>query len=162
MIDDGVPRSTLKLVARGRAAVAKLSKLIASQPLVAKAVPTATGFAFGDVLTQQLGPLWPASEWPTKHDLTRHDLTKTALMAVVGGSVGAPLSLALYRLMDAIAPGTSIVLAAGKFTLDQVIGCVLWQAAYLSISEPYRRTFVEFIEAKQAQQACARPVAATC
>jgi hypothetical protein len=149
-------------VARGRAVVAKLSKLIASQPLLAKAVPTATGFAFGDVLTQQLGPLWPASEWPTKHDLSRHDLTKTALMAVTGGSVAAPLSLALYRLMDAVAPGTSIVLAAGKFTLDQVVGCLLWQAAYMSISEPYRQTFVEFINAHQAQQACTRPIAAAC
>lgn len=29
--------------------------------------------------------------------------------------------------------------AALKFMLDQIVGCVFWQAAYCSISEPYRQ-----------------------
>jgi hypothetical protein len=54
--------------------------------------------------------------------------------------------------MDALMPGASLLLAAGKFTLDQIVGCVVWQAAYMAISEPYRRTFVQFLQAQQQQQ----------
>jgi hypothetical protein len=73
-------------------------------------------------------------------------------MAGVGACVGAPLSLALYAHMDALMPGASLLLAAGKFTLDQLVGCVVWQAAYMAISEPYRRTFMQFVQDKQQQQ----------
>lgn len=116
---------------------------------------------------QQLGPLWPAEQWPTKHNLAAHDPTKTLLMAGVGACVGAPMSLVLYAQMDALLPGTSLLLVAGKFTFDQIVGCVLWQAAYMSISEPYRRTFVQFVQSQQQQQqqqnrAAALPISATC
>lgn len=120
------------------------------------------GYAFGDCLTQQLGPLWPTSEWPSKHNLAKHDLNKTAAMAAVGAFAGAPASLALYALMDSIAPGTGMALVAAKFAADQLVGCVLWQAAYMCVSEPYRTTFGAFASAQwqQHQQRCAAPVSA--
>lgn len=118
------------------------------------------GYAFGDCLTQQLGPLWPTNEWPSKHNLAKHDLNKTAAMGAVGAFAGAPASLALYAVMDSIAPGTGLALVAAKFAADQLVGCVLWQAAYMVISEPYRRTFGAFATAQwqQHQQRCASPV----
>lgn len=112
----------------------------------------AGGYAFGDCLTQQLGPLWPTAEWPSKHNLAKHDLNKTGLMAAVGGAVGAPVSVALYAWMDTISPGTGMAVMAAKFAVDQVVGCVLWQAAYMCISEPYRRTFSQFAADKWQQQ----------
>lgn len=119
----------------------------------------AGGYAFGDVLTQQLGPLWLSNDddWPSKHNLAKHDLSKTAGMAAVGAFAGTPASLALYAAMDSMAPGTGMALAAAKFAVDQVVGCVLWQAAYFAISEPYRRTFTQFASAQwqQRQQGCA-------
>lgn len=130
--------------------------------LLCKMVPTAWGFAFGDCLTQQLGPLWPAEQWPSKHNLAAHDPSKTLAMAGVGACVGAPLSLALYAQMDALMPGAGILLAAGKFTLDQLVGCVVWQAAYMAISEPYRRTFVQFVQDKQQQQQPQAALAVAC
>jgi hypothetical protein len=109
------------------------------------------------VVLQQLGPLWPTDQWPSKHNLAAHDPNKTLAMAGVGACVGAPLSLALYAHMDALMPGASLLLAAGKFTLDQIVGCVVWQAAYMAISEPYRRTFVQFLQAQQQQQQQQQP-----
>lgn len=53
--------------------------------------------------------------------------------------------------VDNYLAGASLLLAAGKFTLDQVVGCVLWQAAYLTISEPYRNTLQAFIAEQQQQ-----------
>lgn len=70
----------------------------------------------------------------------RHDFTKTALMAAAGASLAAPVGLGLYRWMDAAWPSAMLMVAAGKFTLDQVVGCVIWQAAYCAIpgNEWYR------------------------
>jgi hypothetical protein len=53
--------------------------------------------------------------------------------------------------MDSMAPGTGMVLMAAKFAADQVVGCVLWQSAYMCISEPYRRTFSQFASAQWQQ-----------
>lgn len=132
------------------------------QPLTAPAdlsLHPSGGYAFGDVLTQQLGPLWLSNDddWPSKHNLAKHDLRQTAGMAAVGAVAGVPASLALYAAMNSVAPGTGIALAAAKFAADQVVGCVLWQAAYFAISEPYRRTFGQFASAQwqQHQQRCA-------
>jgi hypothetical protein len=113
----------------------------------------AGGYAFGDVLTQQLGPLWLSNDedWPSKHNPAKHDLNKTAGMAAVGVFLGLPTSLAMYAVMDSMAPGTGMVLMAAKFAADQVVGCVLWQAAYMCISEPYRRTFSQFASAQWQQ-----------
>eukprot|EP00878_Enallax_costatus_P000730 GHUV01000843.1.p1 GENE.GHUV01000843.1~~GHUV01000843.1.p1 ORF type:complete len:174 (+),score=15.03 GHUV01000843.1:194-715(+) len=148
-----VGRNTLRMVARGRQfsnqVTRSLNTLAQQHPLIAKMLPTAWGYMFGECLTQQLGPLWPADDWPTRHDFSQHDLSKTAMMGGVGAFVGAPLSLILYRAMDAVLPGASFLLAAGKFTLDQVVGCILWQAAYLAISEPYRTTLQAFLVEQQ-------------
>lgn len=119
----GVNRGALRLAARTR-------NFLQRRPLVAKACPTAFGFAFGDFLTQYLNR-------PHKNTY-QHDPTLTAAMAATGAVVAAPVGLALYRWMDLVWPGTSWLLAAGKFTLDQVVGCVIWQAAYISICESYR------------------------
>eukprot|EP00879_Flechtneria_rotunda_P000996 GHRR01001130.1.p1 GENE.GHRR01001130.1~~GHRR01001130.1.p1 ORF type:complete len:164 (+),score=10.13 GHRR01001130.1:275-766(+) len=146
----------IRTVARGR----WLGRHMLRNALLAKMVPTATGYAFGDCLTQQLGPLWPVEQWPSKHNLSNHDWSKTALMACCGAFVGAPLSLALYHYMDAIAPGASFLLTAGKFTLDQVVGCVAWQAAYLTISQPYKQSLLAFLECQTA--VIPEPVVATC
>jgi hypothetical protein len=63
----------------------------------------------------------------------RHDLRKTAAMAAAGAAVAAPLGLGLYRWMDAVWPSAALAVAAGKFTLDQIVGCFIWQAAYCSL-----------------------------
>lgn len=66
------------------------------------------------------------------------------MMGAVGAVVGAPTSVALYALMDSMAPGTGVAVVAAKFAIDQLVGCVLWQAAYMCVNERYRRTFGEF------------------
>jgi hypothetical protein len=60
-------------------------------------------------------------------------LRKTAAMAAAGAAVAAPVGLGLYRWMDAAWPSAMFLVAAGKFTLDQVVGCAIWQAAYCAI-----------------------------
>lgn len=104
-----VGRNTLRMVARGRQlsnqVTRSLNTLAVQHPLLVKMLPTAWGYMFGECLTQQLGPLWPADDWPTKHDLSQHDLSKTAMMGGVGAFVGAPVSFMLYRAMDALLPG---------------------------------------------------------
>jgi hypothetical protein len=104
------------------------------QPLLAKAVPTAVGFCFGDFLTQYFN-----RDVQVQY---RHDFSKTAQMALVGASVAAPIGLGLLRVLDislfSCNPHTAFALSS-KFLLDQVLGCLIWQAAYISISESYRR-----------------------
>jgi hypothetical protein len=104
--------------------------------------------------------VWPVDEWPSKHNPAAHDLTKTALMGGVGAAIGAPLSLALYAAMNAAAPGSSAGLNAAKWVLDQAVGCVLWQAAYMAVSEPYRRTLLAHVATQRQQQRCATGAAA--
>jgi hypothetical protein len=81
-------------------------------------------------------------------------------MGAVGALVGTPVSVALYHMMDAAVPGTGMALVAAKFAADQVVGCVLWQAAYMCINQQYRETFAEFASAQwqQRQQRCAASV----
>lgn len=146
--------------ARLRRRANALSRSLARSLLVTKVLPTAGGYAFGDCLTQQLGPVWPVDEWPSKHNPAAHDLTKTALMGGVGAAIGAPLSLALYAAMNAAAPGSSAGLNAAKWVLDQAVGCVLWQAAYMAVSEPYRRTLLAHVATQRQQQRCATGAAA--
>ncbi len=47
-----LPRSTLRLVARGRGVLLRLLSSGSIAVLAQKALPTASGFALGDVLTQ--------------------------------------------------------------------------------------------------------------
>lgn len=65
----------------------------------------------------------------------QHQYGKTAAMALAGAAAAAPASAALYRAMDAAWPGGGAAAAAGKFCVDQIIGCAIWQAAYCSIPE---------------------------
>ncbi len=69
-----------------------------------------------------------------------HDFRKSAAMAAVGAGLAAPAGLALYRYMDAAWPSAALAVGAGKFTLDQLVGCVIWQAAYCAIpsNDAYR------------------------
>jgi len=61
-------------------------------------------------------------------------------MAAAGAWLAAPVGLGLYRWMDAAWPSTMFAVAAGKFTLDQVVGCMLWQVSYCALpgNEWYR------------------------
>lgn len=138
-----VNRHAMKVVVYG-------SRFLQKRPLVAKGLPTAFGFAFGDVLTQY---------FHKKTDTYTHDFKKTAQMAAVGGVVAAPVGLALYRWMDAVWPGSGFLMAAAKFTLDQVVGCAIWQAAYLAISEPYRQALLKYLDSKHISTSVRRPLA---
>lgn len=71
-------------------------------------------------------------------------------MAVVGAGVAAPVSLLLYRAMHLLAPGTTPLLAAAKFVIDQVVGCALWQAAYCALHAGYRTTLLEWLATRRA------------
>ncbi|KAF8060048.1 hypothetical protein HT031_004986 [Scenedesmus sp. PABB004] len=158
-----LPRPALRLVARGRSALARAAGALQRTPLLAKALPTAAGWALGDVLTQHLGPLWPhAGAWPSKGDFAAHDAAKTLAMGGAGAALGAPASLALYALLDAAAPGGGAALAAAKFAADQALGCLLWQATYLAVSEPYRATLAAFLAAQQRARPPHAALAAAC
>lgn len=121
----------MKIMVRG-------SRFLQRRPFLSKLMPTAAGFAFGDVLTQYVHNDRNAD------GSYSHDPVKTAAMFGMGAGAATPLALALWRWMDAVWPGTGLLLAAGKFTLEQVVCCALWQAAYCSISEPYRNKLVGF------------------
>lgn len=108
------------------------------RPLLAKALPTAVGFAFGDVLTQYMN---------NKHRQRWYKPHLTATMAALGLVVAGPAGLAFLRWMDlSILPSHphSPVALGVKFVLDQVLGCVLWQASYLTICAPYRQMAVDY------------------
>lgn len=111
---------------------ARVQRHMQRHPLLCKSLPCAWGFAFGDFLTQFFNR--------DERRPYRHDFRKTAAMAAAGAVVAAPTSLLMYHWMDAAWPSAMLMVAAGKFTLDQVVGCVLWQAAYCSIpgNEWYR------------------------
>lgn len=57
-------------------------------------------------------------------------------------------------------PGSGVLLAAGKFTLDQVVSCVVWQAAYLSMSPMYRGMLGGFLDDRQVSIPVLRPLPA--
>ncbi|KIZ00919.1 hypothetical protein MNEG_7044 [Monoraphidium neglectum] len=61
-------------------------------------------------------------------------------MAAAGAAVAAPVGIGMYAWMDAAWPSSAAAVAAGKFTLDQIVGCAIWQAAYCSLpgNEWYR------------------------
>lgn len=125
----------MKMVKRG-------SRFLQRRPLLARALPCAFGFAFGDILTQYFHA---PRDVLTGDPVYTHDFVKTVKMGVTGGALAAPAGLALYRWMDAVWPGSGLIAGAAKFTADQVVGCIIWQAAYLSISEPYRAALAGFM-----------------
>lgn len=107
-------------------------------PFLVKTVTCGIGFAFGDILTQ-LGTRKPG---------LKYDWPRTAKMAVAGWVAAGPLGYLFLLWMEKnILPKTpaSRLAVSVKFSLDQVLGCVLWQAALLTISEPYRRATLRWV-----------------
>lgn len=70
-------------------------------------------------------------------------------MLAIGAVAAGPVLLSFNRWMDlAILPhaATSPVAVGTKFLLDQVLGCVFWQVAYLSINPTYRASAMALVE----------------
>lgn len=76
-------------------------------------------------------------------------------MAVAGGAVAGPVGLWwLQALNSSILPGASGVALTGKFVLDQVLGCLIWQASLISIDREYRDAAEQFVFRKKASKKC--------
>jgi hypothetical protein len=133
--------------------VTKGTRFLQKRPLLSKAIPTACGFAFGDLLTQHFNS-GCSSVW---HE---YDLARTAKMGALGAAVAAPIGLVFLRYLDGvILPATPHSPAALgiKLTMDQVLGCALWQCAFLAVHEPYRAALLHFIESNAMVQLQQRP-----
>jgi len=108
-------------------------RFLQRRPLLAKSLPTGVGFAFGDFLTQSLNRTDKSKAW--------YNYQRTATMGVIGLVVAGPIGLGFLRWMDGwVLPAVPMSPASLgiKFTLDQVLGCAMWQLAFLSIHPPYR------------------------
>lgn len=95
----------------------KLGRELQRRPLIAKCVPTAIGFAFGDVLTQFM------NRDRSKSLRSQWHMSRTASMLAIGAVAAGPVLLSFNRWMDlAILPhaATSPVAVGTKFLLDQV------------------------------------------
>ncbi|PNH08529.1 hypothetical protein TSOC_004910 [Tetrabaena socialis] len=132
-------RKSVLALSFGRA----MSREIQRRPLLAKCAPTAVGFAFGDCLTQYMNrdqsrPL--GGQW---------NFFRTGSMLCIGALCAGPILLSFNRWMDlAILPqAASSPLTGGvKFILDQVVGCFIWQFAYLTINPAYRQSALHLLE----------------
>ncbi|KAG2451175.1 hypothetical protein HYH02_003782 [Chlamydomonas schloesseri] len=70
-------------------------------------------------------------------------------MLCFGALCAGPVLLSFGRWMDVtILPSaaTSPLALGVKFLLDQVVGCIFWQAAYITINPAYRRSAVALLE----------------
>lgn len=122
--------------------VARGTRFIQKRPLIAKSLPTAVGFAFGDFLTQTLNQ--------DKQRVFSYDYGRTVKMGTIGLVMAGPVGLAFLRWMETwVMPATpySVAALSIKFTLDQVLGCAIWQAALLSIHKPYRQALYRHLSA---------------
>jgi hypothetical protein len=108
-----------------RPVVAKGVRWVKAHPLVSKAVPTAFGFAFGDILTQIAQQRASGS--------FSLDMKKTMVMMVIGATVAGPLGLGIFQL-----PGDQPTIIGLKILADQIAGCMIWQATYVCISPEYK------------------------
>lgn len=131
-------RPLQKVVVSGR-------RFLLKRPLLAKAVPTSIGFAFGDFLTQVMNRPKNDKSW-------RYNYTSSATMFAIGAALAAPVGLSFLRWMDVhilpSSPNSPITLTV-KFILDQVLGCAIWQCSYLTINEPYREAAIALGRAVQ-------------
>lgn len=114
------------------------SRFLRKRPLLSKAIPTACGFAFGDLLTQYMHRKPLASHWSP-------DLSKTAAMFGCGAVLAAPVGLGLLRWLDVVWPSMHVLAISTKLTIDQIVGCLIWQCAYCSICESYRVMLVGWL-----------------
>eukprot|EP00884_Botryococcus_braunii_P021608 jgi/Botrbrau1/8130/Bobra.0308s0022.1 len=112
--------------------IVRVNNEIQRRPFLAKTFACAAGFAFGDVLCQtSCFQDMPVKSW-----------SRIQKMFVLGAVVAAPVQFAGLQWMDKnIMPNESHSKRAAiiKFTLDNVIGCTLWQAVMISIDQEYRR-----------------------
>ncbi|KAG2498267.1 hypothetical protein HYH03_004016 [Edaphochlamys debaryana] len=121
----------------------RISRELQRRPLLAKCVPTAIGFAFGDCLTQYM------NRDKSRTLREQWSFSRTGSMLCIGALCAGPVLLSFNRWMDvAILPqqATSPVALSIKFLLDQVVGCFIWQAAYLSINPAYRRSALALLK----------------
>ncbi|EFJ41507.1 hypothetical protein VOLCADRAFT_84089 [Volvox carteri f. nagariensis] len=126
----------------------RLSRELQRRPLLAKCVPTAVGFAFGDCLTQFM------NRDRSRTLREQWSFSRTGSMLCIGALCAGPILLSFNRWMDlAVMPsaGSSPVAVAVKFLLDQVVGCFIWQAAYLSINPSYRQSAIALLESSSMQ-----------
>lgn len=100
-------------------------------PFLVKTLTSGVGFAVGDSLTQLA----------TRREGEPYDWPRTVAMGGAGVGIAGPLGFFLIVWMESnimpTAP-TSRLAMTTKLTLDQVLGGILWQAALLTINEPYR------------------------
>lgn len=120
----------------------RVQRNIQRQPLISKAVPTAIGFAFGDCLTQYMNR---PQEQPFQYDYIRG-----ASMAGLGATVAGPIGLAFVRYLDGrVALGSPLLTNSATFVLDQALGCLLWQAAFLVVSGKQRQAVADYLNSVQ-------------
>lgn len=110
----------------------RVSRFMQRRPLLSKALPTAGGFAFGDLLTQHF------NQPPGRTMADNYDPKRTLAMAAVGAVLAGPLGLAFLRWLDVVSPAATPL--AAKLALEQVLGCAIWQAAYCVVHPPYVAT----------------------
>ncbi|KXZ54927.1 hypothetical protein GPECTOR_4MTA3 [Gonium pectorale] len=126
----------------------RLSRELQRRPLLAKCIPTAVGFAFGDCLTQFMNRDRSRSlreQW---------SYSRTGSMLCIGALCAGPILLSFNRWMDlAIMPSSpsSPLALTVKFLLDQAVGCFIWQVAYLTINPAYRRSAVALLESSSVR-----------
>lgn len=68
---------------------------------------------------------------------------RSALMGGVGLTIAGPLGFAfIVWMQNHIMPQSpaSRLAITTKITLDQVLGCIIWQAALLALDESYRQS----------------------
>ena len=100
---------------------------------------------FGDFLTQNANR--------PKDGNWEYNYGRSMAMGAAGALVAAPLCLAFLRWMDVAIyssnPNTALALSV-KFVSDQVVGCLLWQLAFLSLNSPYRQSALLLVKSTQA------------
>lgn len=137
-------------------AAAKARSWMRRRPLLAKMIPTATGFMFGDFLTQLANK---PKDKKLGQFVKDYNLGRTGTMGAAGALVAAPVCLAFLRWMDTAvyAANPNAPLAVGvKFISDQIVGCILWQLAFLSIHPPYRQSALQLVRGAQTSIASRR------
>lgn len=73
-------------------------------------------------------------------------------MATLGASIAGPIGLAFCRWMDGrVALGSPLLTNGATFVLDQALGCLLWQAAFLVVHPPQRQVAAHFLNSVQQE-----------
>ncbi|PNW81595.1 hypothetical protein CHLRE_06g253051v5 [Chlamydomonas reinhardtii] len=137
-MDPGKPWNSLSLRRKPAVLAIRISRELQRRPLLAECVPTAIGFAFGDCLTQFMNR-------DRKRTLREQwSFSRTGTMLCVGALCAGPVLLSFGRWMDLsilpTAPTSPLALSV------KVVGCFIWQVAYITIKPAYRRSAVALLE----------------